>query len=306
MAATPFIFNIQRFSTHDGPGIRTTVFFKGCPLACAWCHNPESQAFEPELMVDADRCVSCGACIAACPEHVIARDDEGAVVTDRARCTACGACADACSEGLREIAGDLQLPVPALVRRLLADRMFFERSGGGVTLSGGECLAQDASYLEDLCRALHEEGVHVAVDTCGFAPRETIARLLPYVDVWLYDVKALDDAIHRRVTERSNALIFENLEFLAQRGATINVRVPVVHPANDSVEDMAALASYVRNRIGDVRVSLLPYHTAGNGKYRRLGRQVDEDAFMVPAAEHMERLRQICREQGLSRVEIGG
>lgn len=302
----PRIFNIQRFSTHDGPGIRTTVFFKGCPLACAWCHNPESQAFGPELMIDADRCVSCGACIAACPKHTIACGEDGHVVTDRTRCVACGACTDACPEGVREVAGDLQLPARDLVRRLLADRMFFERSGGGVTLSGGECLAQDADYLEELCRALHEEGVHVAVDTCGFAPRATIERLLPWVDLWLYDVKALDDGVHRRVTERSNASILDNLEFLARRGARVNVRVPVVHPVNDNPAAMRALAAFVLDRIGDVRVSLLPYHTAGNGKYRRLGRQVDEEAFVVPDAEHMERLRQICLEQGLTDVEIGG
>lgn len=302
----PRIFNIQRFSTHDGPGIRTTVFFKGCPLACAWCHNPESQAASPELMVDADRCVSCGSCVPACPEHAISRDGEGRIVTDRDRCAACGACADACPAGIREIAGDLQLPVRDLVRRLLADRMFFERSGGGVTLSGGECLAQDVSYLEELCRTLHGDGVHVAADTCGLAPRETVERLLPFVDLWLYDVKALDDEVHRRYTGHGNAPILANLEYLADRGATLNVRVPVVRPVNDGERDIAALAAYVRNRIGDVRVSLLPYHTAGNGKYRRLGRQVDARAFAVPAAEHMERLRQICIGQGLTDVEIGG
>lgn len=301
----PLIFNIQRFSTHDGPGIRTTVFFKGCPLACAWCHNPESQAFEPELMVDEERCTGCGACISACPAGAIVRAGDGSVTTDRSRCTACGACVDACADGLREIAGDQQLPASALARRLLADRMFFERSGGGVTLSGGEVLAQDGAYLEELCRELHDEGVHVAIDTCGQAPWERIERLLPHVDLWLYDVKALDPDIHARYTGRANDLILSNLEWLAQAGARINVRVPVVHPVNDGVEAMDALAAYVTSRLAGARVSLLPYHATGNGKYRRLGREA-HSGFSAPTDEQMERLCQLFIDRGITDVEIGG
>lgn len=301
----PLIFNIQRFSTHDGPGIRTTVFFKGCPLACAWCHNPESQAFEPELMVDEERCTGCGACIATCPAGAIAHDDTGRVTTDRTRCTACGACVDACAGGLREIAGDQQPSASALARRLPADRMFFERSGGGVTLSGGEVLAQGGAYLEELCRTLHNEGVHVAIDTCGQAPWERIERLLPYVDLWLYDVKALDPSVHARYTGLTNELILTNLERLAQTGARINVRVPVVHPVNDDIDAMDALAAYVTSRLAGARVSLLPYHATGNGKYQRLGREA-HGGFAAPTDEQMERLRQLLIDRGVIDVEIGG
>lgn len=306
MAARPLIFNIQRFSTHDGPGIRTTVFFKGCPLRCAWCHNPESQSFSPQLMVDEDRCVSCSMCLAACSQAAIARDAAGRVRTDRARCIACGACVDFCPEDARELAGAPAPPAAELADRLLADRMFFERSGGGVTLSGGECLAQDIDYLEELCRTLHNEGVHVAIDTCGFAPRGHIERLLPHADLWLYDLKALDDEVHRRVTGVSNELILDNLAFLAQSGATLEIRVPVVHPVNDGEETVCALAAYVTERVGTPRVSLLPYHTTGMGKYRRLGIEPCQEGFCAPPAEHMDRLVRLLAERGLTDVKLGG
>lgn len=306
MATRPLIFNIQRFSTHDGPGIRTTVFFKGCPLRCAWCHNPESQSFAPQLMLAEDRCESCGMCIAACPQGAIARDADGRVRTDRMRCTVCGACTDLCPADARELAGE---PVPTaseLADRLLADRMFFERSGGGVTLSGGECLAQDSGYMGELCRILHDEGVHITIDTCGFAPREHIERLLPYADLWLYDLKAVDDEAHRHYTGVSNELILDNLAFLAHSGATIEVRVPVVHPVNDDEESMRALAAYVTEQVGTPRVSLLPYHTTGMGKYRRLGVDAGQEGFRAPSAEHVDRLVRLLAEWGLTDVELGG
>lgn len=306
MAKRPLVFNMQRFSTHDGPGIRTTVFFKGCPLRCAWCHNPESQSFAPQLMVDEDRCVSCGMCLAACPQGAISRDAVGRVRTDRTLCASCGVCVDYCPEDARELAGAFAPTASELVDRLLADRMFFERSGGGVTLSGGECLDQDIDYLDELCCMLHEEGVHIAIDTCGFAPREHIERLLPYANLWLYDLKTLDDTVHRRYTGVSNELILDNLAFLAQSGANIEIRVPVVHPVNDGEEAMRALAAYVTEQVGTPRVSLLPYHTTGTGKYRRLGVEAGQEGFCAPSAEHMDRLVRLLAEQGLTDVKLGG
>lgn len=302
----PIIFNIQRFSTHDGPGIRTTVFFKGCPLRCAWCHNPESQAFAPELMVDEGRCHRCGLCVEACPERAIVVDAGGRVLTDRNACTACGACVDSCPDGCREIAGERAPGADELARRLCADRMFFERSGGGVTLSGGECMAQDIDYIEALCRALGDEGVQVAVDTCGEASRERFARLLPYVDLWLFDLKALDDEVHRAFTGASNAEILANLDFLARSGARINVRIPVVEPVNADEASMSEVADFLADHIGFVSVSLLPYHTTGNGKYRRLGLRARTEGFAPPSDGHMERLRRLFIDRGFADVRIGG
>lgn len=305
MGTAPLIFNIQRFSTHDGPGIRTTVFFKGCPLRCAWCHNPESQSFTSELMVDADRCSGCGLCVDVCPEGAIALAPDGRVRLDRGRCTACGSCVDYCAQAAREVAGEAAPPVDELVSLLLKDRSFFEQSGGGVTLSGGECLAQDAAYLEDLCARLHASGVHVAVDTCGDVSWERIERVAPYVGLWLYDLKALDDGLHRSLTGVSNSRILDNLVRLVRMGADVRVRMPLVHPVNDSEESIRSTVHFLLDKVGRLPVSLLPYHAAGNGKYRRLGRTPRED-FSAPDDQALERIRRRFVDAGFSDVEIGG
>lgn len=311
MSATPTIFNIQRFSTHDGPGIRTTVFFKGCPLRCAWCHNPESQAAAPELMVDTSRCTGCGWCAGACTHGAITVQD-GVAVLDRARCVVCGACADFCPQGLREVAGRPAPPAEELVRTLLADRPFFERSGGGVTLSGGEVLAQDAGYIEALCRELRREGVSVALDTCGFAAEEHVRALAPVVDIWLFDIKTTP-AAHRRFTGVASEPIWANLAYLlgaegraaAPAGARLIVRIPVIVGANASDADVHEIAGRLA-ALGAREVTLLPYHTSGAQKYARLGRDVADEAFSVPSPELLDHIKTLFAEHGITHVEIGG
>ena len=304
----PVVFNIQKFSVHDGPGIRTTVFFKGCPLRCAWCHNPESQLAGPELMFDSKKCTGCGFCTRACEQGAISITPEGKARTDPARCIACGRCADWCPREAREVVGapDQRMSVGELMPRLLEDRQFYERSGGGVTLSGGECMIQSADYLEELCCALKNEGIDVAIDTSGYAPRTAYERLLPWVDRWLYDIKLLDPGEHERWCGRTNELILSNLEYLAASGANINIRIPTIGMVNDDDATMSTVVEYIKEHIGTVPVNLLPYHTTGSSKYDRLGRPYPGDRFVVPTDEHMEHLRGLFLAQGFQDVSIGG
>ncbi|MCL1804644.1 MAG: glycyl-radical enzyme activating protein [Clostridiales bacterium] len=316
------VFNIQRYAIHDGDGIRTTVFFKGCPLRCAWCHNPESQRFEPELVFHKERCDGCGRCVSRCPDGAIVSatgsaasagsmapaalpEDAGGnpITTDRTRCVGCGGCVKACLSGARELTGKPWAPeeILALVKR---DAPFYESSGGGVTLSGGEPLAQDTDALESLLIALREEGLTVTVDTCGHVPWATLARVLPYVDLFLYDVKHADGEAHRLFTGEGNAQILENLARLGEAGARLDVRVPVVRGVNAEAGAMEAIAEAVGTRIRPRRVRLLPYHSTGSGKYDKLGRDYP-GVFSAPDASALEDFRELFDARGFHTV-IGG
>ena len=303
----PLIFNIQKYSIHDGEGIRTTVFFKGCPLSCRWCHNPESQRCQKELMYYASRCTGCGACVAACPEKAVAFDPQAhTVTTDRALCMACGACTDACVHSAREAAGR-EYELRELVRELEKDRMFYEQSGGGITLSGGEALAQDMDYIEDLVRRLHGKGYSVDIDTCGHVPYEHIRRVLPYVDTFLYDIKLLDPEAHRRWTGVDNGLILENLKRLSGDGGKIDIRMPLVAGVNAEDAYIRDVIAFLRdNRIRVRRVCLLKYHDTGSGKYPQLGRPYEKDAMAVPDQDFLDRAAATFRENGFPNTQIGG
>lgn len=302
----PVIFNIQKYSIHDGDGIRTTVFFKGCPLRCAWCHNPESQDFRPELFFDPAKCTGCGECVSACPRGAN-RIAGGRAVFDRELCARCGACAQVCLGQARELSGR-RWPLSELVAELEKDRPFYEESGGGVTLSGGEAMAQPMEYVEALMRALFERGIGVFVDTCGDVPYERFERILPYADTFLYDVKAVSEEKHRRYVGSGNRRILENLRRLSADGARIYLRLPLVDGVNMEREDLEAVAGFLReNGVRVERISLLPYHDIGRAKYGRLGRQYDaRGLFEIPAREKMERAAEFFRRNGWTDIEIGG
>jgi pyruvate formate lyase activating enzyme len=295
---------VQRFSIHDGPGIRTTVFFKGCPLQCRWCHNPESQAAQPEIMLWPDRCIGCQACLAACRHGAIRADGEGRrPITNTAQCVACGACVKVCYADAREMVG--WTPTVGEVLSLVArDVAFYDRSGGGATFSGGEPLAQPA-FLLALLRGCRTHGIHTTLDTCGHAPWPVLDRVRSLVDLFLYDLKTVDDVRHRRLTGVSNGLILDNLRALSERGHQIVVRVPVVPGVNDDVESLAAIAAFAAGLPHLAGVDLLPYHPTARDKYRRLGRIYDLGDVPPPSQDRLAALAAPLRRRGL-RIKIGG
>lgn len=321
----PLIFNIQKYSIHDGEGIRTTVFFKGCPLSCSWCHNPESQRFEKELLFHADRCTGCGACAAVCSLRAVSMESlpsapiPGQSRTaaperprgyrprlDRTLCRACGACAAACLRGAREETGK-EYGLPDLLRELEKDRMFYEQSGGGVTLSGGEPLAQDMDYIEELASRLHAKGYSVNIDTCGCVPREHIRRVFPYTDTFLYDIKLLDPAAHIKYTGADNGLILENLKALSADGGKIQLRLPLIDGVNATKEHLTDIILFLQdNKIHLYRINLLKYHSTGSGKYARLDRLYDHSSMAEPDAGWLLQAEDLFRHSGFQNIQTGG
>ena len=306
MAETPYIFNIQKFSTHDGDGVRTTIFFKGCPLRCMWCHNPESQHYYKELIFHHHKCTACGRCVAKCKQGANSIVD-GKIVFDRSKCTACGVCTDWCITEARELAGK-EYTVDALVKEAMKDKIFYEQSGGGVTLSGGEVMAsQHMDYVEEVCRKLHENGVSVFIDTSGYTDYENLKRILPYVDVFLYDIKVMDPEGHKKYIGVDNSLILENLKKLSDEGAGLYIRLPIIQQVNATDEHIESVIHFLtENNIHARQVNLLPYHDIGKGKYASLDMEYHDDEMSVPVSELMEHFKSMFEEQGFNKVNIGG
>jgi pyruvate formate lyase activating enzyme len=291
------VFDIRKFSIQDGPGIRTTVFLKGCPLDCWWCHNPESQSPLPERMQRSSRCQACGACVAACPAGAVSMTPQGPF-TDDQTCDLCGQCVQSCYAEAREIIGRSMTAVEVM-QSIRTDVTFFDESHGGVTFSGGEPLLQPRFLLEMLrmCRA---EEIHTAVDTSGYAPWQAIEPLLPYTNLFLYDLKSMDDANHRKVTGVSNSLILQNLQRLAQAGAAIILRLPLVPGINDDSANLAAAAELAAGLPTMQYVDLLPYHSSAASKYEGLKRPYRLPGVQSPTAEQMEAAAGLFRSYGLS------
>ena len=300
--ASGIVFDIRRFSIHDGPGIRTTVFLKGCPLRCQWCHNPEGLNPGLEMMFWARRCIGCGACLPACPQGAISQDGD-VVSTDREKCTLCGTCVAACYTEARQIVGR-RMSVAQVLAEIERDLPFYDESGGGVTFSGGEPLFQP-DFVRALLRACKDKGIHTALDTCGFAPWEVLDSVRETVDLFLYDLKLMDEARHRRFTGVSNGPILSNLQALSQRGHAIVIRVPLIPGINDDEENLRQTGAFAAALPHLLRVDLLPYHSMSGDKYDRLGRTYPLPETRPPSAGKVAGIVQMLRDFGLE-VKAGG
>jgi pyruvate formate lyase activating enzyme len=291
------VFDIERFAIHDGPGIRTTLFLKGCPLACWWCHNPESLAPRPQLALFEDKCIGCGRCFEACPNGVHERLSDGSRALHRERCAACGRCVQTCFAEALVMEGR-ELGVDEAMTELRKDMPFYASSGGGITLSGGEPMLQVA-FSEAVLRACRAEGIHTALDTSGHAPWADYEKVLPFVDLVLYDFKLADSEAHRKYTGVDNELIRENLARIDERGMPIEVRIPVIPGINDSQENIEESARFLAGLKGIQRVALLPYHGLGESKYPRVGRTYRLDGLASPSRERMEQIASWISRYGI-------
>lgn len=299
------ITNIQKFSIHDGDGIRTTVFFKGCPLKCEWCHNPETQRFEKEMQVDREKCTGCGSCQAVCPAGAVHMEG-GQPVLDVKSCTLCGKCVNFCPAGIREIVGR-EYSVKELVRELVKDQMFYEESGGGVTFSGGEVMAMDMDFILAAARELKKQDITLTIDTCGCVPYERFQKILPYVDTFLYDVKVMDPELHKKYIGTDNKLILDNLVRLARDGARIYIRIPTVKEVNGNEQNMTETIRFLKEHdIRPAQINLLPYHDTGSGKYRKLDMVYKGTDLHAPEREEMEALAALFVNAGFNNTKIGG
>jgi pyruvate formate lyase activating enzyme len=283
------VFNVQRYSTKDGPGIRTTVFLKGCPLDCLWCHNPEGRSASAVLTFQSERCIHCGACAKCCPsgEPLLPGD---------ANCRACGACADACPAEARTISGR-SMTVGEVMADIVRDRLFYDQSGGGVTFSGGEPTAQP-QFLEALLMECRREGINTAIDTCGYVGKAALIGLADRADLILYDLKGFCATRHRTNTGVDSTPILENLDELSRLHHSIWLRLPIVPGYTDDLSEMEALASRYCSLKSIVRVCLLPYHAMGDAKLKKLGKYSKLPNISAPSSQLLDTIKEIWMRYG--------
>ena len=294
------IFDIQSYAIHDGPGIRTCVFFKGCPLRCAWCHNPESQAKRPEMAWRESKCTGCGRCVEACPRGALVMKD--VVVRDPERCNSCGQCAEVCLDGAMEMIG-YEISAGNVVEIVERDKPFFDDSGGGVTLTGGEPTAQ-AGFMFELCSRLRKRGIHVALETCGHFDKKLVDRLVESVDLFLFDVKHLSERRHKEATGAGNRRILENFRALVERAGQDRVvpRIPVIPGFNADDESVESTAHFLAEKNWSGPVHLMAFHTWARDKYRMLGRDASRVETRPISTLERDRTFSIFADKGLTAV----
>lgn len=300
---SPLVFDVKRYAINDGPGIRMTVFLKGCPLACEWCHNPEGRSGKVQLMYSQAKCIGCSRCIEVCPRDARRLTPTG-IVTDPVLCDLCGECAQACPTHATEMSGE-PATVEALMEQIEKETIFFDQSGGGVTVSGGEPLMHP-EFLIALLDACKEKRIHRTVDTTGFCKTEVLLLVAERTDHFLYDLKLMDSDEHRRHTGVGNDVILDNLVALAKTGASINIRIPLIAGVNDGDENARQTAAFVAALAGEKKqVNLLPFHNIAFKKYEKLGEAYDPSSLAEPDQARLERVVAIFEEYGLP-VVIGG
>ena len=290
------VFNIQRYSIDDGPGVRTTVFMKGCPLTCLWCSNPESQSPLPEISWRYTSCKQCGTCATACPEKAITIDG-GDVRIDRSLCKCCGKCVDACVPEALSISGK-RMTVDEVFKVVKRDYDYYEASGGGVTASGGEILGQ-ADFVSALFKRCRDEGIGTCADTTGFGDSAALEKILAHSDYVLYDLKHMDPGEHKRACGQTNELILRNLEVAVKSGAQVIIRVPLIPDFNTSDDALTAIAQTVCDIAGGVEVDIMPYHKYGANKYRMIGKTYTLDELRETLHQEKTRAQEIFESFGL-------
>lgn len=299
-----FLFDIKRYSINDGPGVRVTVFFKGCPLSCRWCHNPESISFRTEKLYNKSKCIGCGSCVAVCPENALRLTQTDGVVTDIEKCILCGKCAGVCPTKAIEMSGR-DYSEEEVMAAVLKETNMMDASGGGVTFSGGEPLMYPEALKELLIRC-GREGIHRAVDTSGCVKTSIVEMILPHVDLFLYDIKHMNTRIHRTWTGVDNALILDNLRLIADNDKAYHVRIPLVEGVNTSEENISETVAFLHTlkRKPSV-IGLLPYHNIASKKYEKLGKSYNANGMAEPSKERQARMLSVFTENGLNAV-IGG
>lgn len=297
-----YISNIQKFCVYDGPGIRTVVFFMGCPLQCKWCQNPENLTAMPKLMFNKAECLGCGRCMEKCQKHAISRNDSGKILFNATLCDACGRCTKVCLQQAREICGEAKT-VEEVFEEVMKDEVFFKNTGGGITLSGGECTLFP-EYTFELLSKVKRHGVHTAIETCGYCELEALERIEKEVDLFLYDFKLVTAALHKKWTGQDNQIIKRNLEHLIMNGRNVVIRIPLIEGVNDKVEFLKIL-DYLKEFPAVTDIHILPFHQLGAQKYGLSGKEYEMNSWKECSQITVEECRKSAKNAGF-KVNVGG